>query len=148
VPLRVAQPLTHCLLLLLRTAAARDYLGHNDVATVGIFGCDPWQRGVGAKSVGFRSTSTRTTWTCGRCPACDATCALSVRARSCTHTHERTHAHSHSHARSLTLEHAQLARLVDANTRLVAVGMAANSIGTVNDIRHVCNVAREHGDSK
>ena len=43
------------------------------------------------------------------------------------------------------LDMQQLERLVDQNTRLVAVGMAANSIGTVNDIRHVCKIAREHG---
>jgi selenocysteine lyase/cysteine desulfurase len=43
------------------------------------------------------------------------------------------------------LDMQQLERLVDMNTRLVAVGMAANSIGTVNDIRHVCKIAREHG---
>ncbi|KAJ8608276.1 hypothetical protein CTAYLR_007279 [Chrysophaeum taylorii] len=38
-----------------------------------------------------------------------------------------------------------IASLVDENTWLVAVGMASNALGTINDVKAICRVARDAG---
>ncbi len=43
------------------------------------------------------------------------------------------------------LEMGQLPELLNAKTRLVAIGAASNAIGTINDVVEVCKLAREAG---
>ncbi len=44
-----------------------------------------------------------------------------------------------------TLDAAEIGRLFNEKTRLVAIGAASNAIGTVTDVAEVCRTAREHG---
>lgn len=45
----------------------------------------------------------------------------------------------------LSLDAGALAAAIDDNTRLLAVGMASNAVGTVNDVASACALAASHG---
>jgi cysteine desulfurase family protein (TIGR01976 family) len=44
-----------------------------------------------------------------------------------------------------TLELAELENLLNAKTRLLAIGAASNAIGTISDVKRACRVAKENG---
>ncbi|MDQ1525906.1 MAG: hypothetical protein QOG18_519 [Microbacteriaceae bacterium] len=46
---------------------------------------------------------------------------------------------------TLSLDLSRLDAVINANTRLVAVGLASNAVGTINDIRRIARRAREVG---
>jgi cysteine desulfurase family protein (TIGR01976 family) len=46
---------------------------------------------------------------------------------------------------TLQLDHAALEGMIGPRTRLVAVGAASNAVGTINDVRRVCDAARAAG---
>lgn len=43
------------------------------------------------------------------------------------------------------LDTSRLEDIVDSRTRVIAVGYASNAVGTVNDVKHVCDVAKSVG---
>jgi cysteine desulfurase family protein (TIGR01976 family) len=44
-----------------------------------------------------------------------------------------------------TLEFAELENLLNAKTRLLAIGAASNAIGTISDVKRACRLAKENG---
>jgi cysteine desulfurase family protein (TIGR01976 family) len=44
-----------------------------------------------------------------------------------------------------TLEFAELENLLNAKTRLLAIGAASNALGTISDVKRACALARENG---
>lgn len=49
------------------------------------------------------------------------------------------------HHEDTTLDLEALDRVLSTRTRLVAVGAASNATGTINPIRHICEMAHDHG---